>query len=154
MSAAAAQTGHSDATTEGIRVQVGAQYLPDQSDPAAQRFCFAYRVVITNVGDRWAKLRSRHWIIRDADNGLEEVRGPGVVGFEPELAPGESFDYVSGCPLPTEWGTMEGSFQMMREDGERFEAEVARFFLARTAAPISAMDPEGGRPRSLDPRRT
>jgi len=141
MSAATVQPGHSDVATEGIRVRVGAQYLPDQSDPTRGRHCYAYRVVITNEGDRWAKLRSRHWIIRDADNEVEEVRGPGVVGFQPELAPGESFDYVSGCPLRTEWGTMEGSFEMMREDGEVFRVEVGRFFLARSVAPISAMDP-------------
>ncbi|MBC8327688.1 MAG: Co2+/Mg2+ efflux protein ApaG [Planctomycetes bacterium] len=139
MTATADQTGHSDVVTEGIRVRVGAQYLPDQSDPSLGRYSFVYRVVISNEGDRWAKLRARHWVIRDADNELEEVRGPGVVGYQPEIAPGESFDYVSGCPLRTPWGTMEGSFEMVREDGSRFQAQVGRFFLAPTVAPISKM---------------
>ncbi|RMH04422.1 MAG: Co2+/Mg2+ efflux protein ApaG [Planctomycetota bacterium] len=135
------QTGHSDVVTEGIRVRVGAQYLPDQSDPDAGRFCFVYRVVISNEGDRWAQLCSRHWIIRDADNEVEEVHGAGVVGFQPALNPGESFDYVSGCPLRTSWGTMEGWFEMVREDGSRFRARIGRFFLAPTTAPISSVQP-------------
>lgn len=140
MTEKARQTGHSEALTEGIRVRVGSQYLPEQSDPAMGRHCFVYRVVISNEGERWAKLLSRHWLIRDADNHLEEVRGPGVVGFQPAIEPGESFDYVSGCPLRTPWGTMEGSFEMLRQDGSRFQARIARFFLAQTTAPISTME--------------
>ncbi len=143
MSAAEKQSGHSDEVTEGIRVRVGAQFLPEHSDPSEGRYTFVYRVVLRNEGDRWARLCSRHWIILDADNHLEEVRGPGVVGHFPELAPGESFDYVSGCPLSTPWGTMEGSFEMEREDGSRFQARVGRFFLAETAAPIDEMDTAG-----------
>ncbi len=140
MTTAAKQTGHSDVTTEGIRVRVGAQYLPDRSDPDASSYAFVYRVVITNEGDTPAKLLNRHWIIRDSQGEVEEVRGPGVVGEQPELAPGQSFDYVSGCPLRTSWGTMEGSFEMERPEGSRFRAVVGRFFLAETAAPLSDMD--------------
>ena len=131
--------GHSDVTTEGIRIRVGAQYLPDRSDPVIGQFIYAYRVLISNEGTQSAQLLSRHWIILDAENDRRDVRGEGVVGEQPKLAPGESFEYVSGCHMPTEWGTMEGSFQFIREDGELFDAQVGRFFLAPTAAPIAAM---------------
>lgn len=132
--------GHSDQTTEGIRVRVAAEYLPEHSDPERRRWVYAYRVVLTNLGGKRAKLVSRHWVIRDANNDVREVRGPGVVGEQPDLAPGESFTYTSACPLTTEWGTMEGSYRMVREDGSPFEARIARFFLARTVAPISQME--------------
>ncbi|MCB9915952.1 MAG: Co2+/Mg2+ efflux protein ApaG [Planctomycetes bacterium] len=130
--------GHSDVTTEGIRVRVGAQYLPGRSDPSLGHFTYAYRVVLTNVGERPAQLLSRHWIVLDADNDRREVRGEGVVGEQPRLDPGQSFEYVSGSSLPTEWGTMEGSYQMIRDDGELFRAAIGRFFLAPTAAPLAA----------------
>ena len=91
-------------------------------------------------GDRPARLKSRHWIIRDADNQQREVRGPGVVGKQPHLEPGGSFAYVSGCPLETEWGTMEGWFQCERDDGETFSARIGRFFLAPTVAPLPELD--------------
>ena len=132
--------GHSDRTTEGIRIRVAAQYVPEQSDPDRSHYVFAYRVVITNVGERSAKLLSRHWLIKDANNHAREVRGPGVVGEQPDLAPGESFEYMSGCPLTTEWGTMEGTYSMSRDDGELFQAKIGRFFLARTTAPIASME--------------
>jgi ApaG protein len=134
------QTGHSDVTTEGIRVRVGAQFLPDQSSPESQRFAYAYRVRIDNVGDRTAQLLRRHWVILDSDNGRREVKGEGVVGEQPVLAPGESFEYVSGATLATEWGTMEGHYRMVREDGTQFDAEVGRFFLTPTVAPLTALD--------------
>jgi ApaG protein len=86
--------------------------------------------VISNQGERRAKLKSRHWVILDADNNRQEVRGPGVVGKFPDLAPGESFEYCSGCPLATKWGTMEGSYVFQREDGSEFEVSIGRFFLA------------------------
>lgn len=130
------ETGHSDLTTEGIRVRVAAQFLPEDSDPALGHFAYQYQVVIENVGDRRAQLRSRHWIIRDANGEPVEVRGPGVVGEYPELAPGERFVYTSGCPLRTEWGTMEGTYRMAREDGTEFDVQIGRFFLAPTVAPI------------------
>jgi ApaG protein len=132
--------GHSDTTTQGIRIRVGAEYQADQSDPDHRRYAYAYRVVIENVGERPAKLVSRHWVIRDARGETREVRGPGVVGQQPELAPGARFEYTSGCPLPTEWGTMEGSYLMQRSDGELFDACIGRFFLAPNVAPISALD--------------
>ena len=136
------ESGHSDVTTQGIRVRVAAQYLPEQSDPERRQFNYVYRVILTNVGERKAKLLSRHWIIRDAHNERREVRGPGVVGQYPELEPGESFEYMSGCPLPTEWGTMEGTYRMRREDGEEFDIAIGRFFLAPSAAPINAIGSE------------
>jgi ApaG protein len=134
------ESGHSDVVTEGIRVRVAAQFVPAQSDPDRRHWVYAYRVVISNEGDAPAKLISRHWLIRDAHNDLQEVRGPGVVGENPELDPGESFEYMSGCPLPTEWGTMEGSYRMRRPSGEEFDAAIGRFFLAPNVAPIEGLE--------------
>lgn len=119
----------SDTITEGIRIQVSPEYVPEQSNPELNRFVYSYRIVITNDGERWAKLLARQWIIINAEGDREDVEGPGVVGFTPELYPGESFEYSSSCPLDTNWGTMEGSFKMMREDGEKFDAKVGRFYL-------------------------
>ncbi|MFT7667956.1 MAG: ApaG protein [Planctomycetota bacterium] len=134
------QNGHSDVTTEGIRIRVGAQYLPDRSSPDVGRFAYAYRVRISNDGSAPAQLISREWIIIDADNGERRVQGEGVVGEQPLLQPGESYEYVSGSSMPTEWGTMEGSFAFIRENGDAFEAQIGRFFLAPSAAPLSAED--------------
>jgi ApaG protein len=133
-------SGHSDCLTEGIRVRVGARLMPAQTDPSVSRWLYAYRVTIANEGDRPARLLTRHWIIRDADNSQREVRGPGVVGKHPSLEPGESFSYVSSCPLETEWGTMEGWFHFERPDGEGFAARVGRFFLAPNVAPVPELD--------------
>jgi len=119
----------SDTITDGIRVQVFPEYLPEQSSPEIGRFIFAYRVLITNEGSRWAKLLSRRWVIINAEGDSDEVEGPGVVGFVPELHPGESFEYSSSCPLNTNWGTMEGEYSMMREDGGKFRVKVGRFYL-------------------------
>ena len=124
------QFGHSDNTTQGIRVIVSAEFLPDQSMPEQRQFLFTYRVSMTNEGERWAKLLSRRWVITDAHGEVRVVEGLGVVGEQPELAPGTAYEYMSGCPMPTDWGTMEGHFVMQREDGETFEAQVGRFFLA------------------------
>jgi ApaG protein len=124
------QSHSSDVTTEGIRVQAAAQYLANDSRPEQRQFVYGYRIVISNQGERRAKLKSRHWVILDADNNRQEVRGPGVVGKFPDLAPGESFEYCSGCPLATKWGTMEGSYVFQREDGSEFEVSIGRFFLA------------------------
>jgi len=129
-------TPHSNQATEGIRVQAAAQYLPQESDPARQQFVYIYRIIITNEGDTSAKLLTRHWVIRDADGNRKDVKGPGVVGEFPELAPGESFQYISGCPLTTSWGTMEGTYTMERDNGDRFMAEIGRFFLVPSAPPI------------------
>ncbi|MBS3934869.1 MAG: Co2+/Mg2+ efflux protein ApaG [Sulfuritalea sp.] len=113
-----------------IEVRVETQYVPEQSDPEAERFFFAYRIRIINIGSAAAQLVSRHWIITDAEGKVEEVRGLGVVGNQPLLRPGESFEYTSGCPLPTPVGTMRGSYQMVAEDGTRFDAPVSEFVLA------------------------
>lgn len=113
-----------------IAVTVETQYLPEQSDPAAERYFFAYRIHIANVGTMAAQLISRHWIITDADGKVEEVRGLGVVGNQPLLQPGESFEYTSSCPLPTPVGTMKGSYRMVAEDGMRFDVPISEFVLA------------------------
>lgn len=120
----------SETTTEGIRVQVIPDYVPEQSEPDNDQFLFTYKIVISNEGDKWAKLLTRKWTIINADGITEDVEGPGVVGYAPELAPGESFEYSSFCPLNTPWGTMEGSYIMRREDGTKFEVKIARFYLA------------------------
>ena len=98
---------------------------------------YAYRISMTNEGTERARLRSRHWVILDSENRREDVRGPGVVGEYPDLAPGESYSYVSYCPLPTTWGTMEGSYTFEREDGTRFPVGVGRFFLVPSAPPLT-----------------
>jgi ApaG protein len=98
--------------------------------PAAHRYVFAYTVRIANEGAEPAQLRSRHWIITDASGKVEEVRGPGVVGRQPLLRPGEHFDYTSGCVLETPRGEMRGSYQMLRSDGGAFDATIAPFLLA------------------------
>lgn len=128
--------GHSNTLTHSIRVQVAAQYMSEHSDPDRRRYVFAYRVILTNEGSLRAKLLSRHWLIRDADGNLEEVRGPGVVGEHPDLAPGEQFSYVSWCPLTTHWGTMEGSYRMILETGEIADVRIGQFFLAESVDPI------------------
>ncbi|MBC8451112.1 MAG: Co2+/Mg2+ efflux protein ApaG [Planctomycetes bacterium] len=134
------QSGHSDTTTEGIRVRVAAQFLPERSSPEMGQYFFVYRVRLSNEGEHAAKLLTRYWLITDANGKTEEVEGPGVVGDFPDLAPGESYEYMSGCPLGTEWGTMEGHYVFEREGGERFQAGVGRFFLALTTAPITSQD--------------
>ena len=120
----------SDTTTNGIRVQVSSQFLPDRSSPKEEQYVFAYHITITNVGSDIAQLISRHWIITNADGETEEVQGPGVVGEQPLLKPGEHFEYTSFCPLKTNVGTMHGSYTMVTPDGEAFQARVAPFTLA------------------------
>ena len=120
----------SDTTTNGIRVQVRAQYLPDRSSPGDDQYVFAYHITISNVGTDVAQLVSRHWIITSADGDTEEVQGPGVVGEQPVLRPGEQFEYTSFCPLKTNVGTMHGSYTMSTTDGEVFQARIAPFTLA------------------------
>lgn len=119
----------STAITDGIRVSVHAQYVADQSSPRQRRYVFAYTIKIENEGPRPAQLRSRHWIITDGEGHVEEVRGPGVVGQQPLLGPGERFEYTSGCVLETPRGQMEGTYQMHRPDGTTFEARIAPFAL-------------------------
>jgi ApaG protein len=113
-----------------ISVTAETQYLADQSEPQDGRYVFAYRVTIRNTGSIAAQLISRHWVIGDSDGHVQEVRGLGVVGHQPLLKPGESFEYSSGCILATPVGTMRGSYQMTAEDGTQFEAPIAEFTLA------------------------
>lgn len=124
----------SDTTTEGIRVGATAFFLPHESDAEERRYVFGYRIVIANEGTRTATLRTRHWVIIDADGNVEEVKGGGVVGEYPRLAPGQAFKYTSYCPLKTPWGTMEGTYQFEREDGEIFDVKIGRFYLAMNKA--------------------
>lgn len=114
--------------------------MPNQSSPDGQRFAYAYRVHIENVGNSSAMLLTREWIILDANNDQNVVRGPGVVGEQPDLQPGEHFEYVSGSALTTEWGTMEGNFHFIRKDGHEFDAAIGRFFLTPSVEPIGALD--------------
>jgi ApaG protein len=120
----------SDTTTHGVRIQVKSAYLPDRSAPDEGRYLFAYRVRISNVGTETVQLLSREWIITDSDGDVETVRGPGVVGEQPVLDPGQSFEYTSFCPLPTAIGAMHGTYQMVSASGETFDAEIAPFSLA------------------------
>ncbi len=124
----------SEATTRGVRVHVRSFFLPDRSDPANGQWLFAYRVTVANEGHDTVQLISRHWTIVDGNGEREEVRGPGVVGEQPVLAPGERFEYTSGCPLGTPVGTMTGSYQMRLPDGTMFDAEIATFTLAENRA--------------------
>jgi ApaG protein len=119
----------STATTQGIRVEVTTKYVPQQSSPRDHHYVFAYTVRIANVGEAFAQLLTRHWIITDADGHVEEVRGPGVVGQQPRLHPGDSFEYTSGCVLRTPRGTMHGTYGFTRADAANFDAVIAPFEL-------------------------
>jgi ApaG protein len=123
----------SEAITRGIRVQVTPTFVPGQSGEGetwqGQRYMFSYHVKISNEGASRAKLLSRHWAIVDADGERHDVRGDGVIGHQPDLAPGQAFEYTSYCPITTPWGTMEGEFTMQDEQGGLFEAAIARFYL-------------------------
>jgi len=120
------------ATEKKIEITVSslAQYVPEQSDEENNRFVFAYTITIRNTGTVAAQLISRHWVITDARGQVQEVRGLGVVGAQPLLKPGESFEYTSGTALATAAGTMRGSYQMVAEDGTPFEAPIPEFTLA------------------------
>jgi ApaG protein len=113
-----------------ITVSVKSAYLPENSDPARSQFVFAYTVTITNSGEVAAQLVSRHWIITDAESQVQEVKGLGVVGQQPLLQPGESFEYTSGTSLPTAVGTMHGTYQMVAGDGKTFDAAIPPFTLS------------------------
>ncbi|MHB1145312.1 MAG: Co2+/Mg2+ efflux protein ApaG [Thiobacillus sp.] len=113
-----------------ISVSVNTAYLAEQSDPSADRYVFAYTITIANTGTVAAQLISRHWIITDAENVTQEVKGLGVVGEQPLLRPGESFEYTSGTAMATPVGTMRGSYQMVAEDGNKFDAEIPVFTLS------------------------
>ncbi len=117
-------------STYRLDIVVKTRFVPEQSDPVEGRFVFAYTITITNVGDVAAQLISRHWIITDADAHVEEVKGLGVVGHQPLLSPGETFEYTSGTALATRTGSMRGSYFVVAEDGTRFEAPIDEFALA------------------------
>ncbi|BBJ00542.1 protein ApaG [Ferrigenium kumadai] len=114
----------------GIIIQTQVNYLPEQSDESGNRFVFSYTISITNLGRNSAKLLSRHWIITDAYNHVQEVRGQGVVGEQPLLKPHQSFEYTSGTVLTTQVGTMRGSYQMQADDGSTFDVEIPQFVLS------------------------
>lgn len=114
----------------GVVIETQVNYLPDQSDEAGNRFVFSYTITITNLGNMPAKLISRHWVITDAHNHVQEVRGQGVVGEQPLLKPSQSFEYTSGTVLTTQVGTMSGSYQMQAGDGAEFEVEIPQFVLS------------------------
>jgi ApaG protein len=118
-----------EATTSGIRVRVAPKFLEENSTPEEGYYFWAYSIEITNLGAVEVQLRSRHWIITDASGRREEVRGPGVVGKSPVLAPGQSFSYTSGCPLRTASGIMVGSYEMMLEGGEAISVAIPAFSL-------------------------
>jgi len=113
-----------------ITIAVRTRYLAEQSQPAQQRFVFSYTITLRNAGALPARLLSRHWVITDADGKIEEVRGEGVVGEQPWLRPGEGYEYTSGAVLMTSVGTMAGSYQMLADDGTRFDAPIPSFVLS------------------------
>ena len=113
-----------------IRIDVETSFLEDQSDPKEHRYVFAYTITISNESTYTAQLRTRHWIITDGRGAVEEVKGDGVVGEQPRLSPGQSFQYTSGCVLTTPIGTMQGTYRFWRDDGTYFDAVIAPFSLA------------------------
>ncbi len=123
------------AVTEAIEVVVTPRFLPEHSSPDKARYVWAYEVRIRNLGEEVVQLRNRHWIITDANGRVEQVQGPGVVGEQPVLRPGESFEYTSGCPLTTPSGFMVGRYEMERQNGERFLVEIPPFSLDIPDAP-------------------
>lgn len=125
----------SDTRTRGIRIQVRPRHLPEQSEPARNHWLFAYHVTVTNEGPDPVQLMSRHWVITNGEGKVEDVRGPGVVGQQPVLKPGEEFQYTSGCPLDTPVGAMHGEFTLVNiASGENFEAKIDPFRLAVPSA--------------------
>ncbi|TPG22354.1 Co2+/Mg2+ efflux protein ApaG [Sphingomonas koreensis] len=121
------------AETRGIVVRVSVSYLPEQSEPARGRWFWAYHVRLENDGDQAVQLLTRHWIITDGRGARHSVEGEGVVGEQPMIAPGASYDYVSGCPLATPTGSMQGSYRMMAEDGLGFDVAIPTFTLLAPA---------------------
>jgi len=120
----------SEATTEGVHIHVSARYSDEHSSPLSNHWFFLYTIRIRNDRPEQVQLLSRHWVITDATGEVREVQGEGVVGKQPLIQPGEAFEYTSGCPLETPFGEMEGTYQMVREDGSSFEARIGRFHLS------------------------
>ena len=121
-----------DQQSSKYRIEVSAKafYVEDQSDPEKNHYVFGYKIKVTNTGEVAAQLVSRHWLITDSNHRVEEVRGLGVIGQQPTLQPGESFEYTSGCPLATPVGTMRGEYQMLAADGTKFDAAIPEFTLS------------------------
>ena len=117
------------ATTDGVTVRVSVSYLPEQSEPERGRWFWAYHIRLENEGADTVQLLTRHWVITDGRGARHSVEGEGVVGEQPVIEPGASFDYVSGCPLATPSGAMQGNYRMVREDGAIFDVEIPRFSL-------------------------
>jgi ApaG protein len=117
------------ATTDGVTVRVSVSYLPEQSEPERGRWFWAYHIRLENEGDESVQLLTRHWVITDGRGARHSVEGEGVVGEQPVIEPGASFDYVSGCPLATSSGAMQGTYRMVREDGAIFDVAIPRFSL-------------------------
>ncbi|MFZ5445391.1 MAG: Co2+/Mg2+ efflux protein ApaG [Myxococcota bacterium] len=124
----------SNTETEGVRVKVKAAYWPERSSPDNNQWAFTYTITLSNEGARTATLRTRHWVITDANGRVEEVRGDGVVGKQPRLEPGDTFEYTSWAMLRTPFGTMRGEYLMERPDGSRFEAKIGEFVLSQPNA--------------------
>ena len=118
-----------EATTRGVTVRVRPEFLPDQSDPDERRWVWAYSIEIANGGRETVQLLTRRWIITDGLGRVEEVNGPGVVGKQPTIRPGERYAYTSGCPLPTSSGVMAGSYGLVTDTGERFDCAIPAFSL-------------------------
>jgi ApaG protein len=128
----------SEAVTRGVRVRVLARYSAEHSDPQKPLWFFLYTITIINEGEETVRLMNRHWFITDANGVVEQVRGPGVVGEQPTLEPGQSFEYTSGCPLTTEFGSMHGTYDMVVVGtGEHFNAEVAGFALRKSPTQVN-----------------
>ena len=123
--------GEAEALTNGVRVHVESSYYSERSDPLRGQYFFRYTIRITNESDRTVQLQSRHWIITDAEGHTEQVQGPGVVGKQPILEPGGSFEYTSGCNLRSPFGAMRGTYQMVTRDGGAFPAEIPSFELTQ-----------------------
>lgn len=119
----------SDMTTRDIRVGAAAFYMPEESDPQQREWQFGYNIVIVNNSERTVQLKRRYWRIIDGDGDQHEVNGPGVVGQQPVLEPGQAFKYASFAKLATTWGTMEGHYVFEGEDGDEFNVDIARFYL-------------------------
>ncbi len=121
----------SDTVTRNVRIIVRPRYVPEQSDPSTSQYLFAYHITIRNEGADTVQLLSRHWVITNGEGKVDDVRGAGVVGYQPVLKPGEEFQYTSGCPLTTPVGTMHGEFNMVvQHNGETFDAHINPFRLA------------------------
>ena len=120
---------NSESITRNIRIHVRSEYIPERSAPPRHQWFFAYRIRIANEGAETIQLLARHWVITNASGHVEEVNGEGVVGEQPVIEPGEAFEYTSGCPLTTPFGSMHGEYQMVNRNGEQFDVAIPAFVL-------------------------